>query len=74
MNFTTPYPINSSETMKNGSKDGKTTSHHITKPRLDASNDSFGKKINPNATSEIEMASRIVFSLERVTYSPPANS
>src|SRR5699024_12599103 len=34
INFTTPKRVNNSAAIKNGSKDGNTTLHHISSPRI----------------------------------------
>lgn len=50
--------------IKNGSKDGKTISHHILSPRRDASNDSLGKVIKEPAKIMTDIDRKIVFNFE----------
>lgn len=73
MNFTTPKPISISDTMKKGSNEGNTISHHIFNPLIDASTDSWGKEINEMAIKVTESARVTVFNLERNTDKPPSS-
>jgi hypothetical protein len=50
--------------IKNGSKDGKTISHHILSPRREASKDSFGKAIMEPAKIITDIDRTIVFNFE----------
>jgi len=68
---TTPKPISISETMKNGSREGKTISHHIFKPLIDASKDSCGKDMREAAIKVTEAARNSVFNLDLNTFHPP---
>jgi hypothetical protein len=65
--LTTPKPINISETIKNGKREGNTISHHIFRPRIEASTDSWGKAIIETAIIVTEHARRMVFNFERYT-------
>ena len=40
INLTTPNPINISETIKKGKRDGNTISSHVSNPRMEAETDS----------------------------------
>jgi hypothetical protein len=62
--LTTPKPINISETIKKGKSEGKTISHHIFKPLIEASRDSFGNEINEAAISVTVKDKKRVFSLD----------
>lgn len=75
INLTTPNPINNSVTIKNGRREGKTISHHIFSPLIEASTDSRGKAINDMAIIRTISAKKIVFSLDRNTIqaSPKGN-
>src|SRR5690606_6319057 len=73
MNFTTPKPISISDTMKKGSNEGKTISHHIFNPLMDASTDSWGNEINEMAIKVTESARVTVFTFERNTDKPPSS-
>lgn len=71
INLTTPKPINISDTMKKGSNEGKTISHHILSPRCEASNDSCGKEISETANIVTETDKKTVFNFERCKWNPP---
>jgi hypothetical protein len=59
--------------MKKGSNEGKTISHHISNPLMDASTDSWGNEINEMAIKVTESARVTVFNLERNTDKPPSS-
>ncbi|GIN74391.1 hypothetical protein J14TS2_48660 [Bacillus sp. J14TS2] len=65
-NLTTPNPINNSDMTKNGKSDGKTISHHIFNPRMDAFNDSSGIAIMDMAIKETDVANSNVFIFDKV--------
>lgn len=71
INLTTPKLINNSEKIKKGRREGKTIVHHMFKPPLEASKDSWGKIIKPTAIMVTVMANTIVLDFDLSKVKPP---